>query len=247
MRIQRTRCYYWGGFLLLSLILLFLAPAQGHAATFTVNNPGDTAPVPANCVSGTGTCTLRAAILAANASAAADTVILPAGTYTLTIPGRNENAAATGDLDIVVAGGALTISGAGAATTIIDAGGLDRVFDISAQSAVIISDVTIRNGNSLGAVGGGILTGGAGISLTLNNVVISGNTTGVANIEGDAVNIGAGGATVTMNNVAIVSNNSLGGGNIVSVGGAGTSLTIVNGTISGNNDSAINNGGTLTL
>src|SRR5512146_3170907 len=233
---QRKAVYSWGGFLILSLMLLFLAPAQGHAATFTVNDPGDTAPVPANCVSGTGTCTLRAAVLAANASAAADTINLPAGTYTLAIPGRNENLAATGDLDIVVAGGALTITGAGAATTIIDGGGIDRVFDVIAQSAVLISDVTIRNGNSGGVTGGGILTGGAGISLTLNNVVISGNTTGVANIEGDAIDIGAGGATVTMNNVAIVNNNSLGGGNIVAVGAGGTSLTMTNSTISGNND-----------
>lgn len=248
MHTQRTCFYSWGVFLILFLMLLFLAPGQGQAATFTVNSTADVAGLAANCVAGgAAQCTLRSAIQAANASAAADTIVLPAGTYTLTIPGRNENAAATGDLDIIVAGGPLTISGAGAATTIIDAGGLDRVFDISAQSAVIISDVTIRNGNTLGTVGGGILTGGAGISLTLNNVVISGNTTGVANIEGDAVDIGAGGATVTMNNVAIVSNNSLGGGNIVSVGGAGTSLTIVNGTISGNNDSAINNGGTLNL
>src|SRR5512142_1870390 len=187
MRIQRTRCYYWGGFLLLSLILLFLAPAQGHAATFTVNDPGDTAPVPANCVSGTGVCTLRAAVLAANTSPAADTIVLPAGTYTLTIPGRNENAAATGDLDIVIAGGPLTISGAGAATTIIDANQIDRAFDVIAQSPVVISDVTIQHGNTAGAVGGGILTGGAGINLTLNNVVITANQTGVANIEGDAI------------------------------------------------------------
>src|SRR5512143_2013866 len=118
MRMQKRAFYSSGGFVFLSLLLLFLAPIQGHAATFTVNSTADTAPpVPANCVSGTGTCTLRAAVLAANASAAADTINLPAGTYTLAIPGRNENLAATGDLDIVVAGGALTITGAGAATT----------------------------------------------------------------------------------------------------------------------------------
>src|SRR5690349_19345257 len=43
---------------------------------------------------------LRSAIIAANAHAGADTILLPAGTYTLTISGNNENAAATGDLDI---------------------------------------------------------------------------------------------------------------------------------------------------
>jgi CSLREA domain-containing protein len=248
MSTQRKVVNFWGGVFLLSLLCLLLAPGQGQAATFTVNSTADVAGLAANCVAGgAAQCTLRSAIQAANASAAADTIVLPAGTYTLAIPGRNENLAATGDLDIVVAGGALTITGAGAATTIIDGGGIDRVFDVIAQSAVVISGVTIRNGNSGGITGGGILTGGAGISLTLNNVVISGNTTGVANIEGDAVDIGAGGATVTMDNVAIVNNNSLGGGNIIAVGAGGTSLTMTNSAISGNNDSAINNGGTLNL
>ena len=50
---------------------------------------------------------------------------LPAGTYTLTRAGTNEDAAATGDLDITQN---LTITGAGAATTIIDGNQLDRVF-----------------------------------------------------------------------------------------------------------------------
>src|SRR5437762_940078 len=58
---------------------------------------------------------LRAAIIAANANAGPDIVTVPAGTYTLTITGANEDACATGDLDIT---GALTITGAGAGTTI---------------------------------------------------------------------------------------------------------------------------------
>ncbi len=53
-------------------------------------------------------CTLRAAIQNANASPGADVINLAAGTYTLTIPGVGENAAAAGDLDITQKGLAIT-------------------------------------------------------------------------------------------------------------------------------------------
>ncbi|MBA7659247.1 hypothetical protein ES703_67221 [subsurface metagenome] len=77
--------------------------AQG--STFTVNstddatdvNPGDGV---AETAPGNGICTLRAAIQEANALAGPDTINLPANTYTLSIAGANEDAAATGDLDI---------------------------------------------------------------------------------------------------------------------------------------------------
>ena len=52
----------------------------------------------------------------ANALPGPDVINLPAGTYTLTIGGTGEDAAATGDLDIT---SELTISGAGAGTTIV--------------------------------------------------------------------------------------------------------------------------------
>ena len=73
-------------------------------------NPGDGV-----CDDGAGNCTLRAAIMEANAVPGAATITLPAGTY----PG--------GSLAIL---DDLTISGAGAATTIVDGGGLDRVFQV---------------------------------------------------------------------------------------------------------------------
>src|SRR5689334_20797495 len=52
-------------------------------------------------------CSLRDAVIAANANAGADTITLSAGTYTLTLVGANEDAAATGDLDIT---GTVTIN-----------------------------------------------------------------------------------------------------------------------------------------
>ena len=60
-------------------------------------------------------CSVREAILAANAHPGADTVRIPAGVYTLTIQGVNESAGATGDLDIT---GPVDVVGAGQGHTI---------------------------------------------------------------------------------------------------------------------------------
>ena len=81
----------------------------------------------------------------ANALHGADTIGVPVGTYTLSIAGTDEDAGATGDLDVT---DDLTINGAGAAATIIDGGGLDRVFHVFTGSTVTISGVTIQNGKS---------------------------------------------------------------------------------------------------
>ena len=69
----------------LALALLALAPASAHAATFTVNSTGDQTDVtPGNgvCATAGGQCTLRAAIVEANNLMGADTINVPAGTYT---------------------------------------------------------------------------------------------------------------------------------------------------------------------
>src|SRR5205085_2252272 len=102
-----------------------------------------------------GVVSLREAVLAANASVGVpDTINLPAGTYVLTRVGADEDAAATGDLDIT---DRLTIVGSGAAATAIDGNLSDRVFDLRSD-ALTLSRLTVRNGRVTGptAVGGGI-------------------------------------------------------------------------------------------
>lgn len=92
-----------------------------------------------------GVCTLRAAVQETNALPGADTVVLPAGVYTLTLAGASEDLGRFGDLDVR---DDLTLTGAGADTTVIDGNGLDRVIDVvNAGSEVIISGATIRNGS----------------------------------------------------------------------------------------------------
>ena len=77
-------------------------------------------------------CSLREAIIAANAAPGADVITLPAGTYTLSRSGV-DNTAVNGDLDVT---GPLTINGAAQATTIIEAGSssstaIDRLFSFN--------------------------------------------------------------------------------------------------------------------
>ncbi|HXE97663.1 MAG TPA: choice-of-anchor D domain-containing protein, partial [Dongiaceae bacterium] len=198
-----------------------------------------------------------------------DTIVLPAGTYTLTIAGTGEDAAATGDLDITGLGGALTISGAGAATTIIDGGALDTVFETIFAGGVganaTISDVTIRNGNGVGGKGGGINVN-TGTTLTLNRVVVTAckalgaaagasgvdnsgtlhmNTVVVANNDGPGGGINNGLAGVLDWTIGEVSGNTTGGG-IQNKG----SITLTNVTVSGNSApqaTGIDNSGTATL
>jgi CSLREA domain-containing protein len=99
-------------------------------------------------------CSLREAIEAANVTAGA--VIVPAGTYVLSLAGINENANATGDLDVR---NDMGIYGAGMGQTIIDANGIDRVIDVvsGAQDAntLILGDLTLTHGNAADTLGRG--------------------------------------------------------------------------------------------
>lgn len=141
----------------------------------------------------TGNCTLREAIQAANTDAAvdgcasgsgADTVVIPAGTYTLTIPGANEDANETGDLDLT---SDVTLVGESAGTTLLQAGSslatprVDRVVHALGARSIELRDLTIQLGTPPGDgstlpsySGGGILDDGA--DLTLERVRVRSNS-----------------------------------------------------------------------
>jgi CSLREA domain-containing protein len=143
-------------------------PAQAETnATITVNstldaadaNPGDGL-CAINATLGGG-CTLRAAVQEANARSGADTIVLSAQTYFLSITGLDADAnAAAGDLDLTDPAG-VTFRGAGAAIT-----ANFRVFQVHAGATATIDRVTIRNAPQA------ILNQGA---LTFRNGSISGN------------------------------------------------------------------------
>ena len=157
---------------LLITVALVLSPSLAAGATFVVNSTLDAVDaVPADgvCATAGGVCTLRAAVQEANALSGAHVIMLPAGTYPLTIPGAGEFDAVTGDLNVTTT---LTIFGAGAATTIIDANGLDRVFHAQASgTGLTLVDLTVQNGNPGNGHGGGIYV--SGVNLTLARVVVT--------------------------------------------------------------------------
>ncbi|MCB1054423.1 MAG: hypothetical protein KDD11_02795, partial [Acidobacteria bacterium] len=128
--------------------------------------------------------------------AGADTIVLPAGTYTLSLvaPAGGPDDDSVGDLDITES---LDLLGAGPGTS-VDADGdvtHDRVFHISdpkdAGVAVTMTGLLIEGGEVRNANGGGILVesgavansqgASAGVSLTLDSCVVN-----VNNVHSDA-------------------------------------------------------------
>ena len=141
--------------IILSILLAqFGVRPAAAAAEFVVNSTADM--VDANPGDGlcetdvTGDCTLRAAVQEANALEGADTISIPAGTYTLAMEGAGEDSATSGDLDIT---DQVTITGAGMGETVVDANELDRAFHVF--SSLDLSELTIING--FGSPGGGVL------------------------------------------------------------------------------------------
>ena len=137
-------------------------------------------------------CSLREALSIANTDSTAvepacavdsapgdDTISLGTGTYVLSVAGSNDDANATGDLDVIASGGDLTIDGTGAGTTSIDTtdspAWADRVLNqVSAASGtpLVVRELTITGGNT-GNFGGGILALAG--SLTLESARVTGN------------------------------------------------------------------------
>ncbi len=191
-------------------------------STFRVNTTFDT--VAADLRTGkdaTGHISLRSAIEAANMRGGNNTIILPAGTFTLTIAGANEDNGATGDLDI---SSNVTIKGKKAAASIVDSNGIDRVFQVI-RGKVKISNVTIEHG--IATEGGGLLNSGG--QVTLSSVIVANNeASGAAGIAGkqgkSAIPDGDNGGDGT------AGGNASGGG----ISNEGGSLTISKSTILAN-------------
>ncbi|WP_432937985.1 right-handed parallel beta-helix repeat-containing protein [Kribbella sp. CA-253562] len=118
------------------------------------------------CATAAGACSLRAAIQESNATTVADTVHVPAGTYSLTLAGQGDNGANNGDLDL---SRPITILATG--TAVVDANGIDRVLEIHPDAgAVTVSGLTLREG-SHGELGGGLRNASTG-TVRLQNVAV---------------------------------------------------------------------------
>lgn len=136
---------------LMAILALLVVPA--HAANIVVNSTAD------NLTAGDGLCTVREGIQNANLAAGGDTtggdcvagaagadvVLVPAGTYLLSLAGVNDDLNASGDLDIREP---MDLRGDGAATTFLDGQALDRIVDVRTSGIVDITGLTLRNGNA---------------------------------------------------------------------------------------------------
>jgi VCBS repeat-containing protein len=179
-----------------------------------------TTPSAGACTVAANDCSLRGAIIAANANSGDDTIYLlgVSGTVNLTkaLPDLSSN---------------IDIEGPGADQLTVrrgDATGNYRIFTVPSGSVVSISGITISNGRA--GIGGGISNNG---TLTITASTVSGNSATIGNSLGGGVNNFGGDLTIT---ASTISGNSagLGGSVYSSTDLSGQKTTITNTTISGN-------------
>jgi CSLREA domain-containing protein len=222
-----------------------------HATiTLTVNSLADTPDAALGngaCADANGVCTLRAAIQEAN-TFPGDDVINFSLTGTINL---------TGALPVLSSNITINGPGSGLLTVRRNTGGDYRIFQTSGNSS--ISGLTITNGRTPDGVNEDVAPSGGGIwqtggSLTLHDVVITGNATGNGGPTrfGSPTFGGFGGfgggiyasGTLTMTDCVISNNTTGNGGTGTNFGGSGGrgagiyfapgTLTLTNVTISGN-------------
>ncbi len=222
-----------------------LMPASAPAATIAVDTTDD------QFDTDSAHCSLREAIYSADSSTHiatstppapiapctagdkfvdADVIELPPGTYTLTIGGRDENDAETGDLDIWEG---LAIEGMPGGPVVIDGGGVDRVFQLLSDPLVTLRNLTVTGGDasapaSIDETGGAVALTGIG-NLAVERSTLSGNQA-----DGSGGGIAAG-ATLSLSNSTVSGNtstNALGAGAIDA--GLATTLSLDHVTLTAN-------------
>src|SRR5882724_6892942 len=224
-------------------------------ASITVDRTDDN-PTASACTAAANDCSLRGAVAFANVNPGT-TIVVPAGTYQLTISGSGEGFSgddSIGDLDITATN--TNITGAGAATTIIQqTQPNDRVIEVNplldAAFVVSISDVTVTGGHeTTGVGGGGIVAGSIDNVTTVTNCVLSGNSaTGAGTFGGGGISYTGG--SLSLSGTTFNGNSTSGSG-----GGVGYSagdllgrtpspgiLTVTTSTFTNNTAASISGGG----
>jgi CSLREA domain-containing protein len=203
------------------VMAVFIAGTPSLAAsTYTVTRFDD--PAPGSCLA--HDCSLREAVIAANANSGHDTILVPGGSYSLSISGTG--GAVEGDLDIT---DDVTIKKIGSGDeALVNARGPitgDRAFQISGAAATFIN-VGATNGqpaldSDSVARGGGIRVD-AGASLTMTGGSVS-NNSGAGSGPGGGGGIYDAG-TLTLTRILMENNQEVGsfGGAIYTDGGVTT-------------------------
>ncbi|MDA8018337.1 MAG: hypothetical protein MPN21_12895 [Thermoanaerobaculia bacterium] len=203
---------------LVAVVVLYATAA--HAATFVVDRYDDD-----NGSCTVGDCTLREALLAAEATPEIDTVMLPPGQHTLSIPETTPPSLFGGDLEIVDFD--VDVTAPEGAT--VDAQRTDRVFRFVSSNSRL-ENLEITGGFTPDDIGGGVYVVSSDVELS--NLWIHDNEAGIGG--GIAFEIG----TVLLSNSAVTDNESLNhAGGIYQFGVtniAEAHLEVRNTTISGN-------------
>jgi CSLREA domain-containing protein len=156
-------------------VVALLGASPAAAKTFEVTRAADSAP---NGCNQSG-CTLREAIIAANARAGADLIELRSGrTHVLEIAGGGEDLAATGDLDVL---GPTTIRSSARGRATVDGSDLDDIFQAFAD--IRFEDIAVTDG-----VDGIVQTGPGGVRAS--NLRATGNSgVGVYEDQGGGIRL----------------------------------------------------------
>ena len=151
------------------VVILGLGRESAFANAFVVDTTVDTVdatPGDGVCADASGDCSLRAAVMEANALGGAQSISLAAATYMIAIPPLDDQVDETrGDLDVLTD---ITITGETRATTIIDGGAISRVLRVDAKrnpdssilsyGALTLERLTVANGfNDIDSFSGGIM------------------------------------------------------------------------------------------
>ncbi|MEO8277705.1 MAG: choice-of-anchor Q domain-containing protein [Thermoanaerobaculia bacterium] len=186
------------------------------------------------CHTAADSCTLRAAVMQANAvSGAGATIHLAATTYTLIRPAAGADGSDNGDLNLTTPASGdpvISIVGMGETVTIVDANDIDRVLSVAADRTAILSRLTLRNG----FLNSALLQDGAGIandgSLTLNHCTVADNVLASVARRGGGI-FSSAGSTLHLNDSTVSGNTTAGsGGGIQSL----SSLFLDRSTVDGN-------------
>ena len=203
------------------MVVLLAVAVTGPALAFDFIVTRYDDPVPDGCL--VADCSLREAVIAANAATDADRILLSAGVYAITLVGSDEDFAATGDLDL---NNNLELVGVGAGITILDAAGLGETAIVASQIGgnFALRQLTVRNSDFHGLL---LLVG----THTVEDCEFRGNAVnGSFTFSGIFVGLGS---TVALRRVSVVGNS--GKGLRVQQG----SMTIENSTFSGNGGSEL--------
>jgi CSLREA domain-containing protein len=198
--------------------------------------------VPNGCTS--SDCSLREALIRANATSAVERIVLGPQTYEVITGADNEDASASGDLDVLRP---VVVSGQPGSTSIdVRAPALDRAFRVLPGGRLRLSGVTVSGGmadytaESVDAGGGGLYVA-AGGSASLVRSSIERN---VADTPGGGGIMAEGPVTLTDSTVSL--NEALGSGTGGGILSRSTDLSLVRSMV-GQNDSAGVGGGIAYL